>query len=406
MRSLNIDNLPRVNLGDPGDGDFFGRARLLAQIREDLLTSSLRIEDLRRVGKTWVAKQLACNLDETMHFVYVDVGGRATPQELHDKIFEALQGNLPKRDQIAGKVQKHLGLIEELQAGPLKLSFSADDRWPENLDRLLSGYAACFDDRLAVLILDELPSAIDEIAKKDTAQAAQLLRLLRSIRANQPNLRTIFCSSIGFHHVLERLNRAGHTSNPLNNLKQLAVGPMDPVESQQLAERLMWGEGITGYEGEKIDSYIAEQVGGYPFFIQNVIDLLKQRPQTLLGFARADIDEAVEDILSSPDDPFRFRDYDSRLVGYHGDRLAEVCRAILDCVAESDTPISHRDIRQQLLSAGGGEGPMQPRDFDNLFRDALGVLEQDRYLGRGPGGEVHFTFTLLRRAWRRLRILD
>jgi len=89
--------------------------------------------------------------------------------------------------------------------------------------------------------MDEVPVAIGNIARNEGANEANLLlQTLRALRRRGSRLRWIVCGSVGFHHVLRH---CGATQGVLNDLVNLPLGPLEPRDATELAQRLFLGIG-------------------------------------------------------------------------------------------------------------------------------------------------------------------
>lgn len=384
---------------------------MLSRLRTELLTSSIRLEDVRRVGKTWIMKELADLSEDDLQLVYIDVEGIATGGQFYERVYGALAEALPRKAHQAKAVTDFLSKSEGLQVGSIKLPAVKEQDWPLKLDQLLVGYSECFPLAISVVVaFDELPWAVDSIADKDPAQAEQLLGLLRSLRSRFPRLKMIYCGSIGFHHIIQKLVKKGFAADPFSGMHSISVGPMSPIESSQLAEQLMLGEGVYAAGDVQIHEYIATSVGGFPFYIQNVVSYLARMPKTDTGVIKENVEQAVAEILNSPEDNFRFRTYADRLVAHQGGQVARACERILDEVAGQEEPISSKDLesilaadpvfRESAFRVSGREVFSRP-DYLDTFK----ILELDKYLVRGQDSMISFSFELFRQAWRLMRHL-
>ena len=409
MKVLYNDSM-KTNLGSPGDGDFFGREKLISRIQDDLQTTSIRLEDVRRVGKTWLMKHLARHCPPEMHLVYMDVEGVATPVEFVERVYGQLSKDLPKSRQIAKSVNDLLNKVKGTQVAGVKIPDIPPLDWQTHFEALLTGYAKCFEPGIVVFAFDELPWAIDAIADRSYPDAEKLLGLLRSMRSRHPQIRMIYCGSIGFHHVIRRLMANGLTADPLVDMKSLSVGPLGEVEAVQLAEALLFGEGIYAASGQAVATKIAAGAGGFPFYIQHVVSHLSLGPQFDAGCTEADADRAFTAILDAPEQNFRFGAYEERLIAHHGDQMARACRRILDVLAISDAPVGIPDLESMLsLDPEFQESAFRAtganRFSRNDFVDALRLLIEDRYLVKDSESRISFSFELFRQAWRRMRFL-
>ena len=203
-----------------------------------------------------------------------------------------------------------------------------------------------------VFFFDEMPWMLAAIAdpKRDGEQTAMevldVLRGLRQSASTGQGFRMVLCGSIGLHHILAELRRAGHRNQPVNDMVLVEVPPLEPGIAMELAAQLIAGENLSG--DPDAASQIAELTGGVPYYIHWVVSRL-----TTSGCAatRQEIDQAVKWLLTADHDPCDLRHFVRRIDSYYSTD-AKIVLALLDHAAQSQIPLSQADLINVGKSAG------------------------------------------------------
>jgi hypothetical protein len=194
------------------------------------------------------------------------------------------------------------------------------------------------DGRILVIAMDEVPIAIDNIAKNEGPDAAnQLLQTLREVRRRRGSIRWIVCGSIGFHHVL---HRCGATEGAINDLVNLPLGPLTPEDASELFQRLLLGIEQPAHAAD-LDEVIAAAIaetGGVPFLLHSVAHVLHQQEATVTTPDR--VRTAFAAFLDDRDGSRAVHHMVSRIDTLYGDRKADA-KDLLDLVArEQELPLA------------------------------------------------------------------
>jgi hypothetical protein len=333
------------------------------------------INDPRRMGKTCLLDRFAYLTRPPWAAIKIDYEGVLTADQFLNRTIIGLRGHEPLRARVIKSVRSYMDNVE-VGAGPLKIAAAFQGRSPSELldttiqrvDELLTG-----DERL-VLALDEVPLAIENIAKNEKPLIADaLLQTLRRLRQSTNGIRWIVTGSVGFHHVL-RL--AGSTEGAINDLVNVSCGPLDQLWAQELASMLL--RGIEADFDEQTVMALVELSGGIPFLLHHLANVLRglAGPCTAVSVTEAwdtfvndrDLSKAATHLLT------RIGDY----YGEHG----PVAFEILDAVAMAPTPISASSISARFESGG----------------QILDYLVDDHYLTDTPLG-LAWRYPVLRRIW-------
>lgn len=333
--------------------------------------NNLLVNDPRRMGKTVLLDLFCDEPGDGFAAVKIDYEGVQTAGEFLLRTVTALRGHRSLPRQAAAKL-KALFENVELTGGPVSLKVGVSTRAPTDLlhETIRSVDTHLPDDVLLVIAMDELPIALANIAGNNGPDAAhQLLQTLRGLRRTGSRLRWIVCGSIGFHHVLRR---CGATEGVINDLVHLPLGPLEPAEARELAERL-----LLGIERECDDDAVAalvEHSGAIPHILHALAHRLHDA-----GSRRAsavDVAAAFGDFMDDRDESRTVTHLLTRLDLFYGERTA-AAKTILDRVAQAPS------IRTAEL------------DADN---ELLDDLVDDHYLVERERA-MSWRYDVLRRIW-------
>lgn len=244
-----------------------------------------------------------------------------------------------------------------------------------------------------VLMWDELPLALGDVAEAEPVQAMEILDLLRELRQSHPSLRMVFSGSVGMHHVLRRLRGSDYRNEPTNDLYAVVLPPLSIDDAAKLAYSLLYKSGVTEGQPETTARAIAEAVDGVPFYVHHVALAMQ------LARSNATPEDAfrhVDALLLDANDPLQLRHYRERLsLSYEGGERA-LALATLDTLSTELEPCAFGQLRDLVASR------LELTD-DELLRDVLSLLVKDQYLARDEAGAYSFALGIVKRWWRRDR---
>jgi len=275
---------------------FVGRRATTRLAREALLDGiRLSLTDPRRMGKTYWMKYF-CATTTDFAPVFIDYEGVRSAEEFMLRTAERLsrERSVPTR---AKDLLKVLFDHVELSAGPIKVRPGMRSMAPT---QLLADIVLAVNDHAGqqpvLLCLDEVTLAIRNITNNDGAQTArEVLQTLRELQSNAERIRWIVCGSVGFHHVLRQCQA---TEGDINELNNLALGPLPVDEGSELAERLLMGTG-RGYMPAAVPA-LMEGTGGIPYLMHKVASLMQYRAGAV---SPGEVDQAVADFIADRDEP-------------------------------------------------------------------------------------------------------
>ena len=191
------------------------------------------------------------------------------------------------------------------------------------------------------MLWDEFPLMLHNLQRqrKGHDAAIHLLDHLRALRlARADRLRFLFTGSIGLHLVLRSLREAGNANDPVNDMLSLTVPPMARSDTCQLAEALLAETSAVPPQIPDLAAQIADQVGGFPYYIHHMVDQLDQlrRPPD-----HGDVASAVDHLVYDSHDPANFNYYVTRLSSYYSDADRSLALIVLDVIARQPSPVPH-----------------------------------------------------------------
>jgi len=381
-----------------------GREQLCKECWRTLEVQSLRLENERRFGKTTILRILQATAPAGTRAILKEVSGISSVSMFIEELIKDIDEAVPEKSGQFTNRMKHVlknlsGLDVQIPGTGigLKLPPLVKQHWRTILQQCFEDIPAVTEDRI-VFFWDEVPWMVQQIKdNKDEGQtmALDLLNTLRDIRQTHDNIRMVFTGSIGFHHVMTALEEEGVAAQPVNDMKQINVPPLDRAHGMLLAERLFVGENIATEDMVNTCGALHDQTGGVPYYIHHVVaDLAPGGTGNPML-----VQQKIMKALTDPNDPWNMRHFNTRLKAYYG-RLEEVARTVLDALAASETPLGIDDL-QNAVSASG-HAPAGMKLDSHAMLKLLRNMMRDHYLEQESEGLRRYTiqFPLIRRWWR------
>ena len=374
-----------------------GRDRLAEDLWEGLSQGSLRLLSERRMGKTWLLKLALARAPGWAAPLFFDAQQAEDACDFVLKLNRQLHAEGLVHDNWWGKAQdwfqRLMVTLGGKKVGPVEVPANLVT-WSGFLTQTCEHATEHRDSQKIVLVFDELPLFLDKlVTAKRPQDAVTFLDTLRFLRQNQPNLRMVFCGSLGLHIVLKKLEATGYTGRPVNDMHPFGVPPLDKDVATGLAGGLMTGEDIACKDIASCARAVAKISSGCPFYIQKIVKWMKDnhdKPWTA---------KAVHAILAqaaqAAADPFEFRYYDGRLTQHYPDDsgLVDKARIVLDILSREEKGLAF----DQLLNHVRHHPKSLTLDPQSLL-EVLRVLQEDHYL---TDHESHWQFKLdiIRQGW-------
>lgn len=374
--------------------DIFGRDTFITELWKALDVGSIRLEAERRIGKTSILQKMNAEPPAGWEPIFLDAEQVHSASEFAELVCSEVHKRLEGWKRQANRVRNFLGSMGGTHIGPLKFperKNQADGYWKSLLSHSVEDLVEqqrAAGKRVAFLF-DEMPWMVSAIEQHEGAHAAmQVLDALRSLRQSPttgPGFRMVLCGSIGLHHVLGRLKQAGYRNEPVNDMRLIEVPPLDPAVAADLASQLLIGEELTG--DPTAPQLIAEQTGGFPYYIHWIVAELKKGNWATTA---ATVDLVVKTLLTAPHDPCNFKHFRTRIDDYYPKEEKPVL-ALLDHVASNPLPLAQAELMNVARTAVAVDG--------ERVRELLNLLARDHYLNRDTDGRYTFRHPLLRRWW-------
>ncbi len=381
--------------GQLDPSEIFGRDQQIEQHWGILQGRCVYMNDLRRIGKTQIMVKMASQPKPGWICVKRDLGRFHTAEEFARQAFEDSAAVLTGGKRAMRRMTDLLGKAGGIEvAGVLKLSDGSLAPWKEVLERTFRDISDSLtgNDQRMLFLWDEVPFLIDNISRgQGQSVAMEVLDVIRSLTQDFDKVRTLLTGSIGLHHVLTSLRRAGYVGSPLNRMELFRPGPLDSKNAMLLAGELLRGDSIHVDEPDQCAAAIADLVGGVAFYVHKLVSRMKPgvcyTPQSILLL----LDQELADLNNDWD----LEHYHNRLAEYYHDE-AGLAAAILDAVAISRS-MTFDKIRSSVSN--------RMQVDDETLRRVLKLLCKDHYLDHGTDGAYAFYLIVVARWWRIARDL-
>ncbi len=368
--------------------EVMGRDKLIVDLWGILEQQSVILSAERRMGKTSVIKKMQAEATTDKLPIYRDLEDVKSPLEFVEKIFKDVEDYLTGFNRAANKTRGLLQHLGGAEFSGFKLPEIAAPHWKALLTETIADLVEN-QDCTVILFWDEVPYMLGNIG--DTA-AMELLDTLRSIRQTYPAVRMVYTGSIGLHHVLGVLRKAGYTNDPINDMYVQDVPPLSAKDATNLARKLLEGENIQTPDIQGTAVFIADELSNIPFYIHHLIVKLKLRGGS--GNIQA-IQEIIVDCLDDPLNPWKMEHYRERLDSYYDDKQRPYALNLLDILAAANAALSFDEL------FGGIKQESETQDKE-MARKVLRFLEQDYYIYK-KDGRYQFRYPLIKKYWKSLR---
>jgi uncharacterized protein len=372
--------------------DIVGRENLVAQLLEVLAVQSIVLVAERRTGKTHVLDKFKAAAPADWVVIKRDIGAVRGAAEFVQYVMEDLYPHLKAGTNFRNWLQSLGKQLGGTQIGPVKLPNFASSPWKQVLGDAIAHLDDMGSIQRVVFLWDELPWMLEAIAQKNQQEAMELLDTLRGLRQRHPDkLRMVFTGSLGLHHIVRGLKKAGYNNTPVNDMLAIEVEPLTTPHAVNLIERLFNDNGLEAATTDVYEQAVMA-VDCIPFYIHHVVSALLKNPAVAgqpVGFQQ--IEAVISHGIHSPTNPWDLQHYEDRTLAYYGVQQAE-CLAVLDVVAGSNEPLPTADTIKRARAAF-------PLVEQQQWIELLRLLERDHYFARDAAGGIAFKFTVVKRWW-------
>lgn len=379
-----------------GKGKYFDRPGIEKKIWTTLdRKEHLLLAAPRRTGKSSILKNIERNPKDNYLVKYKSVQSIDSVNEY----FKQLCKILLEDNSIFGFYERHFkitkGAVKNFISRIRGLSTEGITIDPEEhvdyyleLVHLLKTLPDTFNTIL--LLIDEFPDAVRNIATLDTNEAVRFLQLNRNLRQelNHVKLQFVYTGSIGLGNVVSRLNRL----DLINDIVNIEVPPLGAGEAKEFIARLILGlkkeDSHFDLSDDAVDHILNKDSWLIPYYIQIIMSELFDSFKAGRPILPVAIDETIGKIIR---DRYRYQDYfenwKTRLKQAFEKDEYTCARVILDHISVNGT-IDHDTLYNLIVKHGVDD----PKTITN-------VLEYDGYIYRNTKREYRFNSIILKEWW-------
>jgi len=367
--------------------EIVGREELIESLWERLRQQSLIFSGERRIGKSSILKKMTAEAPGDMLPIYRDLEGIRTPIEFVEAIWQDTETYLRKAGK-ARRVREYLSELTGSYFDSYQFPEVAAAQWKVLLTKTIEDLVT-LQDKQIVMIWDEMPHMLGNFSDQE---AMETLDSLRSLRQTYPDIRMIFSGSIGLHHIIKNLQRAGYSNDPSNDMYPIDGHPLSLATATELTLNLLQGESISVTDPEQIAEDIAAAVDCIPFYIHHLINQLKNRDDEI---NQEEVIATVHECLRNPLNLWKMDHYRERIDNYYSEVQKPYALEILD-ILSINPPTSFSRLWQYLKT--------EPDTKDKeIARTVLRLLLKDYYLVQEDnlsGSMYTFRYQLVQKYWQ------
>ncbi|MEO1693054.1 MAG: helix-turn-helix domain-containing protein [Cyanobacteria bacterium J06631_6] len=373
--------------GQIAPDEIVGREELIERLWGRLTQQSLIFSGERRIGKSSILKKMTAEAAPEMLPIYRDLEGIRTPIEFVEAVWQDTETYLREEGQ-ARRVREYISQLTGSYFDGYQLPEVAADHWKILLTKTIEDLVT-LQNKQVILIWDEMPHMLGNFQDET---AMEVLDSLRSLRQTYPDVRMIFSGSIGLHHIIKNLQRAGYSNDPTNDMYPIEGQPLSLEEATKLAINLLQGEEIPIEDLAPTARDIASAVDCIPFYIHHLIEQFKDIDGEI---DRETIEGTITACLRSTVNLWKMDHYRERIDNYYSDEQKPYALEILD-ILSINPPTSFSRLWQYLKS--------EPDTKDKeMARTVLRLLLKDYYLIQEDnlsGSLYTFRYRLVQKYWQ------
>lgn len=370
----------------PRGEDFFRRDKIVKVLYRRLdAGNNVFISAPRRAGKTSIMRFMEDNPKKGYIFIYINVEDAESTEDYFRMLGEELLnskaiGSLIKHSEKAQSAFKSFtDRIKKIKIFNVEVETkeTPPSSYREEFDQLMKDIDE--DDFKLILMIDEFPIALEQIAKKlGNDEAINFLHINRRLRQRaKKGIQFIYTGSIGLPNIAGKLD----ATLTVNDLNVVEVPPLTTAEGLQFAKQIFDHYQIH-YEEATILAMLKEIKWLMPFFIQLIAQMLIDEYE---GTAEKISLEKVKEVIakaSNHRNNIYFKNYYSRIKKSLTKEESELALKILSKVAkENEVPTTYFEEQVNAISI-------------------LEILEFDGYITEYQG-KYRFNSPILQRWWKK-----
>ena len=373
--------------GQISPGEVVGREELIANLWDRLRQQSLVFSGERRIGKSSILKKMTAQPPDDMLPIYRDLEGIRTPIEFVEAVWQDTETYLRDMGK-ARRVREYLSELTGTYFEGYQFPKAAADSWKVLLTKTIEDLVT-LQNKQVVLIWDEMPHMLGNFSDR---AAMEVLDTLRSLRQTYPDVRMVFSGSIGLHHIIKNLQKAGYSNDPTNDMYPIEGQPLSLDTAIELAIDLLRGESIPVFNLQKTAEDIALAVDGIPFYIHHLVNQFKDADSEII---EEDIFRTVDECLRSPLNLWKMDHYRERIDNYYSQEQKPYALEILDTLS-INPPTSFTRLWQYLKTEPDTKDKEMARTVLRLLMKDYYLIQQDNL----SGSLYTFRYRLVQRYWR------
>ena len=378
--------------GVPRGEDYFGREDLIEQIWSHLPDSNVLLVAPRRFGKTGAMYRLLDEPRDDFRPLYIDVEYITSAANFmveliallsRDRYFAKIVAKLWEGTKEFGSFFRDLPAGVDVGAFKIEIRERTDvpEHWLTYGERLMALLAR--ESPSLLLLVDELPIMVEEIARRDPAEARQFLRWFRAARAApETRVRFVIGGSINLVTTLDEMGLV----DTINDLYLQRLKPFDRDTAERFI-RAVFAERKSSLAPAVLDT-ILELVGEpIPYLLVVLLTAVFDRHRA--GSAPINpemVRAAFEDDVLGGATAAVFQHYRSRIDQYYSGVDAQAAKAILGTLSRSDQPVSRDTLYGLFLNSTQSHHSPSERD---KFSRLMAKLDNDFYV---ESQNSHYTF--------------
>jgi transcriptional regulator with XRE-family HTH domain len=373
--------------GQISPDEIVGREELIERLWQRLQQQSLIFSGERRIGKSSILKKMTAEAQADMLPIYRDLEGIRTPIEFIEAVWQDTETYL--RDAgTARRVREYLSQLTGSYFDGYQFPPVTAEHWKTLLTKTIEDLVT-LQDKQIILIWDEMAHMLGNFSDET---AMEILDSLRSLRQTYPDVRMVFSGSIGLHHIIKNLQKAGYSNDPTNDMYPIEGQPLSLEEATQLTINLLQGEDISVVDLQRAAENIAAAADCIPFYIHHLINQFKDLDREIDSEVIAN---TVNECLRSSLNLWKMDHYRERIDNYYDEEQKPYALEILD-ILSINPPTSFSRLWQYLKS--------EPETKDKeMARTVLRLLLKDYYLVQEDnlsGSMYTFRYQLVQKYWQ------
>ena len=356
----------------------------------------------RRMGKTFVLKELEKRYDDGTIIIYSDLEKIKSVEELEKEVYKNIKKNISLWDKIKLKSADNLKSFFDSIDHENIPKYNKNSDWKSIFSETIK--KICEKNRKKVIFLwDELPYMLQNIyeldTKNETTHALDLVDVLRALDNEVDNLRFIFTGSIGLHHI-QNLITQGKNSEPFNNMQRVELLPLSLNYAKEMTQTHLKEEELLALSTDKkVVEYICKSCDCVPFYIEKIVKKLSLIEENI---TLERVKDEINLMIADDTNELEMEHFLSRLKIYYtkeieqssGDKIniSDVAHSVLKYFSQEEQRFDAKETLRYLKSIYSIESE---KEVQNI----LTLLAKDYYIQGDADKKYQFKFSIIKQWW-------